>query len=441
MIAGAVTAGLCMFASAILLFTFRELVTEYLGDEVSAAGGRVAMDLERGSLVNPLTDGQIHDMQVLDAGRRVVAATARLQGRPPMTELVPPDGDRYTQSVLCDTALPGEGCHIVVARQVYHSGQNWTIYSASSEVPPLLHPGLVVLLAASTVLFVAVVTYSSYRVVTAALNPVHTIQEELEEINETTPDRRVPVRRHPDEFHDLASSVNHTLERLQAAVEQQRRFASDASHDLRSPITSMRAQVEEALMLPGATSVQTMSASLLGGLDRLEGIVSDLLTIARLDAGLPGSQDLVDLGALVDNELRDRRFTKAVRRELADGVLVVGDRMRLARLLGNLLDNAERHAGHEVTVKVYAERVEGDPAFPEGAAVLEVLDDGDGIPPDKRDLVFQRFTRLPDAVGGDAHGTGLGLPIARQIAEATGGTLTLAPSARGARFVLRLPPA
>ena len=111
-------------------------------------------------------------------------------------------------------------------------------------------------------------------------------------------------------------------------------------------------------------------------------------------------------------------------------MVVIGDLQRLTRVLTNLLDNAERHAKSTITVTV---RREPD------AAVLEVLDDGAGIPPEHREAVFQRFTRLDTARSRDAGGTGLGLAIARQIAEAHGGTLTIEDSLSGARFVLRLP--
>jgi signal transduction histidine kinase len=126
---------------------------------------------------------------------------------------------------------------------------------------------------------------------------------------------------------------------------------------------------------------------------------------------------------------------------LLPGVVVLGDRLRLGRLLTNLLDNAARHA--ETTIMVNVWRAECDETdghrFPYGVAVLEVIDDGPGIEPDKRELVFQRFARLEAARAKDAKGTGLGLPIARQIAEAGGGTLRIENSDRGARFVLRLP--
>ncbi|GLW98186.1 ATP-binding protein [Microtetraspora sp. NBRC 16547] len=129
-------------------------------------------------------------------------------------------------------------------------------------------------------------------------------------------------------------------------------------------------------------------------------------------------------------ELDRRPRRVAVLRHLAPGVVINGERIGLTRLLNNLLDNAERHADTTITVTLTLQA---------GTAVLEVCDDGEGVAPDQREIVFQRFARLEASRQRDAGGTGLGLPIARQIAETHGGTLTLEDSPRGARFVLRVP--
>jgi signal transduction histidine kinase len=274
------------------------------------------------------------------------------------------------------------------------------------------------------------------------LKPVGAIRAELDEINTTCLGRRVPIPQHQDEIHELAESVNQTLDRLQAAVEQQRRFACDASHDLRGPITAMRAEVEDAMLAPEQTVAGATGETLLANLDRLQAIIGDLLTLARLDAAMPGARDPVDLAELVTAELDSRHpSTKQIDRDLEHGVVVLGDWLRFSRLLANLVNNAERHADTKITIRVSREESgrTGDPRFAAGVAILEVLDDGAGIPRDKRDSVFQRFVRLSESRQRDPGGTGLGLAIARQIAEMSGGTLTIEDSPRGARFVLRLP--
>ncbi|GAA2110483.1 sensor histidine kinase [Actinomadura alba] len=302
--------------------------------------------------------------------------------------------------------------------------------TVARPVPGYGSPTLLLLLAGGSVLITAMTAVGAYRVVGRTLAPVDAIRSEFAEITATGLGRRVPVPKNRDEIRSLAETVNDTLDRLESAYEQLRRFTSDASHDLRSPITAMRAQLEEALMYPEDRDWPQTTRAVLEGVDRLQAVVTDLLTLARLDAGEPPRPVSADLAELVAAEL-DRYPRKVeIVRALSGGVVVECDRLRLGRLLANLLDNAERHAKSRITATVLAER---------GTAVLEVLDDGDGVPADMRDVVFQRFARLEASRNRDCGGTGLGLAIARQIAEAHGGTLTIEESERGARFVLRLP--
>ena len=199
---------------------------------------------------------------------------------------------------------------------------------------------------------------------------------------------------------------------------------------LRSPITAMRTQVEEALMYPDDTDWPRTANAMLAGTERLQAIVADLLTLARLDAGAPLCRESTDLAELVGIELDSRPHRVEVIRNLQQGVFTQCDRLKIARLVTNLIDNAERHAETQITVIVCDDG---------SLAVLEVADDGAGIAVELRQAVFERFTRLEDSRERDPGGTGLGLAIARQIAEAHHGTLTIEDSARGARFVLRLP--
>ncbi|GAA3128095.1 hypothetical protein GCM10010466_18540 [Planomonospora alba] len=314
-------------------------------------------------------------------------------------------------------------------------------YRPGAAVPWYVHPGLFAFLVVTSLLTATLSGIGAYHAVTEALTPVNAITGKLAEITATDVGRRVPVPRAQDEIRQLAETINETLDRLEEAVEQQRRFAADASHDLRSPLTAMRTQVEEALQYPEDVDWTPKAEAMLASLDRLQSIVSDLLMLARLDSGTPASKELLDLGELVGREL-DRRppGRAALIRKLEPGVTVVGDPLRLARLLTNLVDNAERHAASTVTVTVTASAGAGPGRGPAGgAAVLEVLDDGAGIAPEQRELVFRRFTRLDAARSRDAGGTGLGLSIAREIAEGHGGTLRIEDSPRGARFVLRIP--
>ncbi|GAA1279884.1 two-component sensor histidine kinase [Planotetraspora silvatica] len=436
---GVVAALLSALLATVLMIAISRVATDFLTDELAANAGRVATAVEQGRIYYPLAYHQSRNMQVVDPRGRVVATTEALQGKPRMAKFTS-DGRTSATSVVCGGVFPMGECNIVVARSARHGGENWIVYSASPVTPTWGDPRLAALVGGSAVALAAAVTYLGHRVAKASLRPVSAIQAELEEINASCPDRRVPVPSGEDEIHDLAESVNHTLSRLEAALLQQRQFVSDASHDLRSPIAAMQAEVEDALIAPQETSVPKLGVAVLSDLKRLQAIVHDLLTIARLDSGMPGAREPVDLSALVANELRTRRPAKQIESALEPGVIVVGDRSRLIRVFTNLIDNAQRHADSTITVIV--RRGPGDDQrFSEGVAVLEVVDDGPGIDPDKRELVFQRFIRLDAARTKDAGGAGLGLAIARQIAESNGGTLRIEDSPRGARFVLRLPAA
>ncbi|WP_424534269.1 ATP-binding protein [Sphaerisporangium viridialbum] len=220
-----------------------------------------------------------------------------------------------------------------------------------------------------------------------------------------------------------------TTSALREAIERQRRFVFDASHDLRNPITGLLTELEVALSEPDI-DLQQILRKLLRDAERLNDIVADLLELARLDTATPAATEPVDLAHLVMDELERRTLTAAVLTRLDQQVVVHASRIRLARLLGNLLANAERH-----TVTTIEITVTTDPPD----AVLEVIDDGPGIAPADRETVFERLRRLDDARRQDPGGSGLGLPIAREIAQAYGGHLYTADHPTGARFVLRLP--
>jgi signal transduction histidine kinase len=432
---------LCSLVATVLMIAIHRYATGFLNQEILADGGRVAMQVERGKMVYPLAQRKSRYIQVVDSQGRVVASTPPLLGKPPMATFTP-QGSRAANSVVCGGVFPDGECAIVIAQWAHRTGGNSVVYCASPVIPPWVDPRLAAVVGGGAVMLAGAITYLGRRIAVASLRPVIAIRAELDEINATCLGRRVPIPPSDDEIHDLADSVNHTLDRLQVAVEQQRQFASDASHDLRSPIAAMRAEVEDALLAPQETSVPKLGRTVLGGLERLQAIVHDLLIIARLDAGGPGARELIDLAELAAAECRMRhRMRNRCEFSLEPGVVVIGDRLRLGRLLTNLVDNAERHADSTITITV--RHVPGDECdghhFPYGIAVLEVIDDGQGIDPDKRELVFQRFTRLDAARSKDSGGTGLGLPIARQIAETSGGTLQIEDSPRGARFVLRLP--
>lgn len=265
-----------------------------------------------------------------------------------------------------------------------------------------------------------------------ALGPVNAITRRVEEITGTTLHERVPEPAGHDEVAHLARTMNSMLDRLETSASRQRQFVSDASHELRSPVASIRAQLEVALLHPETAEWDDVARAVLDEDERLEQVVSDLLTLARLDEGTPRTVAELDLDDIIHEEVaRVRRVGCNVGGVLAGRVL--GNRDDLTSMVRNLLDNAARHAAGTVAVSLSAGG---------GEVVLVVDDDGSGIPEADRQRVFERFTRLEEGRSRDSGGTGLGLAVVKRVVESHGGTVAVADSPLGgARVVVRLPAA
>nr|WP_062338335.1 HAMP domain-containing sensor histidine kinase [Herbidospora sakaeratensis] len=386
--------------------------------------------IREGPVPAVLPGGDDLAIQVLDPRGRTVGASPRLLGHPPMAAFPATGHPVHAEQVLCPPAGL-RGCMIVDSYKVDRPDGVWLLHVAVPQSPWYGSTTVLAFVAGASLLVTAAVAAGTFRLVNRDMTAIDAIREELAEINAADLDRRVPLAApNQEEISLLAVTVNDTLDRLEQAYNQLRRFTADASHDLRSPLTAVRTRLEDALAYPQDTDWPEMTAAVLAGVDRLQAIVTDLLTLARLDARAPLTPERTDLTRLVDTELDRRPRRVAVVKDLQPDVVADCDPLRIARLLINLVDNAERHAASRVTVSVRAD---------ESAVTLEVLDDGAGIAAEDREVVFTRFARLDAARNRDAGGTGLGLAIAREIAEAHGGTLTIRDSDRGARFVLRLP--
>ncbi|MGI5154349.1 sensor histidine kinase [Microbispora sp. CA-102843] len=352
------------------------------------------------------------------------------------TRPAPAHGVAVAVLCLAATSIPLTAVRLPADDLAPHDDRVLHALEPGPEMPVYAHPALLLLLFCGAILLAGAITYLGFRLTGGAIRPVPAPRAEREETESAGPHPAAPAY---DEIDGLAPGVNRTLGRLEEALERQRRFSSDASHELRTPLTAMRAQIEDALQAPQETDVVTLARALLPSLDRLQRIATDLLALSRLESeALPIRRQRVDLGRLAEGELQMSPGMKRMVPRLGPDVVVLGDPHSLGSLISNLLGNAQRHAVSTVTVTVRREpRRPGGP--PDGTAVLEVADDGPGIPRDQREKIFQRFTRLDSARSRDAGGAGLGLPIARQIAENHGGRLTIEDSAEGARFVLRLP--
>ncbi|MBO2446831.1 HAMP domain-containing protein [Actinomadura barringtoniae] len=414
-----------------------ELIKGHLRTQAAQAARQVAVQATTERLPDPIPaqNGVLLIQVVSDKTGTVVAASAPLRGKPPMTTIRPTGDDTRVDGRLCQNNDLVPDCALVTGFDIITEPYgDAMVYAAVAEPWLLGNHVLEGVMGGLCLVVLCLVGWAIWAAVGRTLRPVAQIEGEMAEITASDLSRRMPVPDSDDEVARLASTLNATLDRLEAAVGQQRRFVSDASHELRTPITGLRTRVEFALEDPDDTDlVGTLKEALLDA-ERLHGIVEDLLALARLDSGVAPAREPLDLGAVAAAEVDRRPARVPVTTRLDPGVMVEGNRLQLARLLVNLLANADRHAARAVEVVV---RADGD------EAVLEVRDDGPGIAEADRERIFERFTRLDAARSRDAGGTGLGLPIARDIAAAHGGRLYVGDRAdgalTGARLILRLP--
>jgi signal transduction histidine kinase len=342
-----------------------------------------------------------------------------INGRPVVVERPPRRGNDYIET----------------QRQIDIAGQSVTIVAQRSlaEVDSSVDK-LKTILWVTVPVLIALVGFAIWYLAGRALRPVEAIRSQAEAITGTTLDRRVPEPRTQDEVGRLARTMNAMLDRLEASSQKQRQFVSDASHELRSPIASIRTNLEVALRNADRADWHAVATRALQDDERMEEMVTDLLDLARLDefeeTAPVSSLPEVDLDELVlDETLRPHRAVIDTTRVSAGRVH--GRSEQLARVVRNLLDNADRHARSRVALSLQ-----------NGAGVVELTvdDDGPGIAPEDRDRVFERFTRLDDGRARDAGGLGLGLSMVKSIVERHGGTVDVGDAPiGGARFAVRFP--
>ncbi|MFE0472189.1 sensor histidine kinase [Streptomyces sp. NPDC058947] len=441
-------------AGAAVLLSLRSNLMGEAGTQAERSARAVAAELAAGTPYDKLSglDGDTGPVQVLDEDGRLVAVSEDLErisgtdsDRVKAQGAGRPAGDDEDDSEGSDRALePGE----ISAETVFSNGsatvdgdtEDYRYAAVEVETPdrgtlrvyagaPLaaehgaVRTALTVMLIGFPLLL-GVVAGVTWLVTRRALRPVEGIRREMAAITRSEDlARRVPEPDTHDEIARLASTTNETLAALETSVERQRRFVADASHELRSPIASLRTQLEVAAAHPELLDLDGAVEDTV----RLQRLAADLLLLARLDAGERPNDTRVDLAGLAREEAEGRTGVSVE----AEPVEVTGSRGQLGRVLANLLDNAQRHARSAVTVSV---RREGD------RAVVGVADDGDGVPEADRERIFERFVRLDSARSRDDGGAGLGLAIARDVAVRHGGTLTAGRGpAGGALFELRLP--
>ncbi|MEU9886381.1 HAMP domain-containing sensor histidine kinase [Sphaerisporangium sp. NPDC051011] len=403
------------------------------------AAGVVAAADRAGRITSPeiTTDFPGADLiQVVDASQRVVAASPDARGLPPLSDVRP--GPLQPRRDVQTCTNQNLGCLRLAAVRVSTVHDSNVVYAAGPDRGGISAGAFDLLFAVQVAALISVAVLAAWQITGRTLRPVEAIRAELDATNLSDLSSRVPEPAGDDEIARLARTVNSTLDRLENArgrmeevLAQQRRFASDASHELRTPVAGLRVQLEEARLYPEETDLRELVDHSLRDVGRLQAIISDLLLLARVGGGEPGARDDVDLAESVHMEVSRRKDRLPTQLRLAPGVLVKAVDTQIARVLTNLLDNAQRHAKRLVLVEVRRNSTHAE---------LIVSDDGDGIAEADRERIFERFTRLDAARRRDKGGTGLGLAIVRDIARAHDGTIEAGAShADGARFVLRLP--
>src|ERR1700682_1671972 len=272
-----------------------------------------------------------------------------------------------------------------------------------------------------------------------ALRPFDDNEQQAERISSTTLYERIPVPKTADEVERLARSLNRMIARLDETFQQSNRFSADVSHELRTPLTILRGELEEAVRQNNSPQLLDAVGSALEETERLQKIVVHLLAISRLDGGEVLREkvrlDLGDLARTTTEQMRLLADVKSVevRYVVAQGVEVEGDPLYLKQAIVNLLDNAIKYAevGGWVEVKV---------AAVDHVGILEIADNGPGIPAEALPFLFERFYRADKARSRETGGTGLGLSIVKAICSAHGAEIKVFNAEpHGSRFRTEFP--
>ncbi|HEY6934346.1 MAG TPA: HAMP domain-containing sensor histidine kinase [Marmoricola sp.] len=429
-----VVAVVMVAGSAVLVLQLQAGVRADVRAAARARLGEVAARLHDGTGPALRRDIELHthEGQLVQAigpdGHILAASSARAAGRP-LTPLRPPAGVTLSTRAR-PPALGGQHDYLVLARTVQSPRGTVTVVVLSSLETVSDSVGkLVGYLLAALPLALLLVAAGTWLVVGRALRPVEQVREQVATIESTDLTRRVPVPITHDEVQRLAGTMNQMLARLEEGQQRQRRFVADASHELRSPLTTLSASLEVAA---ASAPDPALHAIMQAEVARMKRLVDDLLLLARADDhGLRLDEEEVDLDDVVHTEVvRLRPGADVTVEEEVRPVRVRGDAGRLGQLVANLVENATHAADSRVRVSLSSSHTD---------ALLVVEDDGPGIPPEDRARIFDRFVRLDAGRSRHHGGSGLGLAIVREIARSHRMTVLVGDSPLGgARFELRM---
>jgi signal transduction histidine kinase len=400
-----------------------DVIAQISGQDVGEAGQYITSTAHTGQYV-----------QILTPGGAVFAASVPAANPAPLTSLRPEPGQTLTQDVSGLRSLGDNDDFLFVATGVSVGDRLYTVVVAATvQVQADTVSTVAWFILGATPLLLAVVAVSVWVLVGRSLRQVERIRGQVAGISARSLDERVDVPPTADEIQALAETMNMMLGRLQASDREQRRFVSDASHELRSPLATLSAGVEIAAADPSGATWQEMKTILAGETARMRYLVEDLLTLAKTnDGGLRLETTDVDLDDVLNEEIRRLRSTSTRRIEVSlEPVRVIGDPRRLGQVVRNVLDNADRHAVSRISIRVQSTN---------DGALITIDNDGPPVPDPHREGIFERFVRLDQSRTRESGGSGLGLAIAAGIMTAHHGWIRTGDTPDGGcRFELGFP--
>lgn len=417
--AAVLVVGLALAVGAVVLVgLLRQQLTDQLRTSAELRARDVATALASGTSPHALavTNDEEQLIQVVDSRGKVIASSKNVRGAQPVAELEPgaskridkvPFSDEHTSFLVAAvSARVGDSHDVVLVARTTDFADGSIRYLATS-------------LAAGIPLLLLILGLTVWWLTGRALSPVEAMRAEVDEISASELHRRVPDPRGTDEIARLATTMNQMLDRLEHSADTQRRFIADASHELRSPVASIRQHAEVAIAHPTRMSAKDLAENVLAEDLRVQQLVEDMLLLAR--TGQPDGHrgwHEVDLDDVLLDEAERVRATSKLQVDLT-GVSagrVDGNEAQLRRVVRNLVDNAVRHASFGIALALHVD---------DGTVTMEVSDDGPGIPVADRERIFERFVRLDDARARDGGGSGLGLAIVHDLVEGHGGSVAI----------------
>ncbi len=379
--------------------------------------------------------------QIVAQNGEVIAADGAAQGLPAVIDVATEVGerrilrvDRLAQGIVEEVDTEDSGPFAVVADGVTVDGRPATVLVAASlEDASTARRAFVPLLGLGLPGVLGVVGLVTWLLTGRSLRPVDVMRREADLISALALDRRLPVPETRDELERLGVTLNAMLERLEGSAIRQRRFVGDASHELKSPLTTLRTIVDVAARDPAGVDAADLVSDLGVEIGRIEQLVGDLLALARYDEGAAAAPAPVDVTEVADAAVAETPNPRNIAIDLSNVVpmVVLADRSALTQATRNVVENAVRHAA--TTVWLEADRTDG-------FGRVRVSDDGSGVAVADAERVFERFVRLDDSRTRGTGGTGLGLAVARAIARTFEGDVRLAaPLHEGATFEILLP--